>query len=213
MKIDIYTDIRELVGPGAMAWMDDLLSVGHEVEYVDIGIGTSQPLPDVGSCDINLLVTGVFAFKRFGNCGFPKHGRNVLWMFDPLTSDASSEHRYKADLFDALAPGLHAVAGMDGRILDYLAVHHPQLPAARIPYLIAPATITTPGVGPQRNIPALWLGADNVRRRHAAQLFTSAGVPARFMFEHVWGGARDRMRKDSRIMLSVHADGRHTYFD
>ncbi len=213
MKIHIYTDIHELFGPAAMAWMNDLLSCGHDVEYVDIGIGTDQLLPNVGACDVNLLVAGVFAFKRFKNCGFPKHGRNVLWMFDPLTRDDSSEHRYKAGLFDALAPGLHAVACMDDRILKYLSAHYPQLPAVRIPYLIAPATIATPDAGSQRNTPALWLGADNARRRHAAQLFKSAGVPARFMFEHVWGAARDRMRKDSRIMLSVHADAHHTYFD
>jgi len=213
MKIHIYTDIHVLFGRGAMVWMNDLLRLGHDVEYVDIGIGITQPLPDLGVCDVNLIVAGVFAFKRFNNCGFPKYGKNVLWMFDPLTGDDASEHRYKAALFDALAPSLHAVAAMDSSILAYLNAHYPTLAATRIPYLIEPTTIVARGAEPERHIPALWLGADNARRRHAAQLFASAGVPARFMFEHVWGAARDRMRKDSSIMLSVHADGHHTYFD
>lgn len=213
MKIHIYTDIPQLFGPGAMAWMQELLRLGHEVEYADIGVGINHPLPDLGACDVNLLVCGVYAFRRFSSGGFPRHGRNVLWLFDPLTRDDGSEHRYKAALIDSLVPGLHAVACMDGNVMAYLATHFPRLPAARIPYVIAPATIATPGDGLRRSIPALWLGTDNARRQHAARLFAQEGVPARFVFKHVWGKARDAMRKDSRIMLSVHADAHHTYFD
>ncbi len=213
MKIHIYTDIHPLFGPAAMAWMGELLRLGHDVEYVDMGVGINNPLPDLGECDVNLLACGIFAFKRFSTVGFPRHGRHLLWLFDPLTRDDISEHRYKAALIDLLVPGLHAVACMDDSIMAYLARHFPSLPATRIPYVIAPGTIARPGDGLPRSIPALWLGTDNARRQHAARLFAQEGVPARFVFEHAWGKARDAMRKDSRVMLSVHADAHHTYFD
>ena len=90
MKVHIYTDLDMLFGRAARIWMEVLLEAGHEVEFVDLGADVKEPLPELGPCDLNLLVVGIFAYRRFAQQGLPVHGRHLLWMFDPLTRDAGA---------------------------------------------------------------------------------------------------------------------------
>ena len=217
MKIHIYTDIDTLFGRASRLWMDVLLQAGHDVEFIDLGSSTDAPLPEVGACDVNLLVTGIYAFARFAKRGLPRHGKHVLWMFDPLTKNASATvHRYKADLFDAIAPNLSAVMAMDGSIERYLHQYFPALPAFRLPYLVADKHVRTPLPEAQRTRDIIMLGGDTARRREAERFFlerTEISVKTQFIWSGLWGAARDACRASARISLNVHADAELHYFD
>lgn len=216
MKVHLYTDIDTLFGRAARVWMDVLLQAGHEVEFIDLGHSTEAPLPDVGPCDINLLVAGIYALPRFAKQGLPRHGKHALWMFDPLTRDAAATvHRHKAGLFDAVAPGLHAVMAMDASIERYLQQHFPALPTFRLPYLMADKHVRIPLAEAQRTRGIIMLGGDTPRRREAERLFLAGGAPqsAEFIWGGLWGAARDACRAGARISLSVHADHELHYFD
>lgn len=194
--------------------MNMLLAAGHEVEYIDLGLENNRPLPDVGPCDVNLLVAGIYAFSRFNTWGLPRHGKNVLWMFDPLTRNPQSAmHGHKSALFDALAPRLDAVIAMDAPIESYLHTHHPGLATCRIPYLIAEQHIDVPQVESARNADVILLGGKSPHREHAQALFDASTVRAEFLWSGVWGAERDARRRNTRISLNIHAESEHTYFD
>ncbi len=214
MKIHVYTDIATLFGQACRVWMDVLLSAGHEAELIDMGMGNDQTLPDVGPSDINLLVIGIYALARFQTWGMPRHGKNVVWMFDPLTRQQEAVmHSYKAGAFDALASGLDAVIAMDASIAKYVERHHPQLATQQIPYMVAERNIKPPLAESDRTGYALFLGGKTERRAAAEEAFKASGTPAEFAWAGVWGSARDEKRRHSRISLNIHADPMHTYFD
>jgi len=216
LRIHIYTDIDTLFGRAVRLWMDVLLQAGHEVEFIDMGNSTEAPLPDVGPNDINLLIAGIYALPRFAKRGLPRHGKHVLWMFDPLTRDASATvHRYKAELFDAIAPGLHAVMAMDASIERYLVKYFPALTTFRLPYLVADSQVRAPLPEADRTRDIVMLGGDTARRREAQRLFLAAAAPlkAEFIWSGLWGAARDTCRAGARINLNVHADPELHYFD
>lgn len=213
MNIHVYTDIHPLFGAGAMVWVRTLLAAGHEVEYIDLGQQAESALPSVGPCDVNIMVAGIYAFERFNKAGLPAHGRHLFWLLDPLTHDAASSHHYKAGLVAALAPRIDAVAAMDASVADWLTQDHPGLYVETLPYLVDERTITPPLPEADRVHDILWIGSDNARRRHAARLFAQAGLNAHFVVKPVWGAERDRLRREARIVLNIHADDRHTYFD
>jgi hypothetical protein len=215
VKVHVYTDIDTLFGRASRLWMDTLLEAGHEVEFIDMGNSTDAPLPNVGACDINLLVAGIYALPRFAKQGLPRHGKHVLWMFDPLTKNEASVHSHKASLFDALAPGLHAVMAMDTSIERYVAQHFPALATFYLPYLVAGKHVRAPLPEAQRSRGIILLGGDTPRRREAEKNFLGAASPldAEFIWSGMWGAARDACRAEARISLSIHADAEHTYFD
>jgi hypothetical protein len=214
MKIHIYTDIANLFGRACRVWMDVLLEAGHEVELVDIGTGNDKPLPEVGPSDVNLLVTGIYACERFKTWGLPRHGKNVMWMFDPLTrQEAAVTHGYKSTAFDAIAPGLDAVIAMDASIASYLGSHHPRLLTRQIPYLVAAQNIIAPLAESERTGQVIFMGGNTTRRAAAEGSFKANGTPAEFVWTGLWGAARDEKRRCSRISLNIHADPAHTYFD
>ncbi|WP_411883060.1 glycosyltransferase [Polaromonas sp. YR568] len=216
MKVHLYTDIDTLFGRASRLWMDVLVQAGHEVEFIDLGTSTEARLPDVGPCDVNLLVAGIYALPRFAKQGLPRHGKHALWMFDPLTRDASATvHRHKAGLFDAIAPGLHAVMAMDASMERYLAQHFPALTTFRLPYLVADKHVRAPLAEAQRTRDIIMLGGDTPRRREAERLFLTGSAPqsAEFIRGGLWGAARDACRAGARIGLNVHADNEHHYFD
>jgi hypothetical protein len=216
LKVHLYTDIDTLFGRATRVWMDVLLQAGHEVEFIDLGYSTDAPLPEVGPCDLNLLVAGIYALPRFAKQGLPRHGKHALWMFDPLTRDASATvHRHKADLFDAIAPGLHAVMAMDAPMERYLKQHFPALPGFRLPYLVADKDVRAPLPEAQRTRGIVMLGGDTPRRREAERLFLAGTAPlnAEFIWRGLWGAARDACRAGARIGLNVHADNELHYFD
>jgi hypothetical protein len=214
VKIHIYTDIANLFGQACRVWMDVLLQAGHEVELIDIGMGNEQPLPDVGPSDVNLLVTGIYALARFKTWGMPRHGKNVMWMFDPLTrQEEAVMHGYKATAFDAIAPGLDAVIAMDSSIAQYLQRHHPKLLTLQIPYLIPEKKISLPLAESERTGQIIFMGGNTARRIAAEESFKANGTPAEFVWAGAWGAARDAKRRHSRISLNIHADPAHTYFD
>lgn len=214
MKIHIYTDIANLFGQACRVWMDVLLDAGHELELVDIGMGQDQPLPEVGRSDVNLLVTGIYAFARFKEWGLPKHGKNIMWMFDPLTRQQDAlMHGYKATAFDAVAAGLDAVIAMDTSIQQYVQRHHPHLLTLQIPYLIAPKNIRAPLAESERNGQLIFMGGKTARREIAEAQFKARGTAAEFAWAGLWGAAREDKRRRSRISLNIHADPAHTYFD
>lgn len=214
MKIHIYTDIATLFGRACRVWMDVLLEAGHEVELVDIGTGNARPLPDVGPSDVNLLVTGIYALERFRTWGLPRHGKNVMWMFDPLTrQEAAVMHSFKATAFDAIAPGLDAVIAMDASIAHYLEGHHPRLMTQRIPYLVSEQNITAPLAESERTGQVVFMGGNTTRRAAAEASFKASGTPAEFVWAGLWGATRDEKRRRCRISLNIHADPAHTYFD
>jgi len=216
LQIHLYTDIDTLFGRAVRLWMDVLLQAGHEVEFIDLGHSTDAPLPNVGPCDVNLLVAGIYAFERFAKHGMPRHGKHVLWMFDPLTRNASAMvHRHKAELFDAIAPGLHAVMAMDASIERYLAQHFPALTSLRLPYLVADKQLRAPLPEADRTRDIVMLGGDTARRREAERLFLASPGPlkAEFIRSGLWGTARDACRAGARISLNVHADSELRYFD
>ncbi|EJL90811.1 hypothetical protein PMI15_00257 [Polaromonas sp. CF318] len=216
MRIHLYTDIETLFGRAVRLWMDVLLQAGHEVEFIDMGNSTEAPLPEVGACDINLLVAGIYALPRFARRGLPRHGKHVLWMFDPLTRNTSATvHRHKAELFDAIAPGLHAVMAMDASIERYLAHYFPALTTFRLPYLVADKHLRAPLPEADRTRDIVMLGGDTARRREAERLFLAGANPLRaeFIWSGLWGAARDTCRAGARINLNVHADSELRYFD
>ena len=217
MRVHLYTDIDTLFGRASRLWMDILLEAGHEVEYVDLGESTDAPLPDLGPCDVNLLIVGVYALSRFEKQGLPRHGKHALWMFDPLTRNtAATVHRHKAYPFDAVAPGLHLVMAMDADIERYLNRYFPALATFRLPYLIAGKHVRAPLPEAQRTRDVLMLGGDTPRRREVEKFFlagTPAPVKAEFIWHGLWGAARDACRAGARIGLNVHADNEHHYFD
>jgi hypothetical protein len=214
LKIHIYTDIANLFGQACRVWMGVLLKAGHEVELVDIGMGNDQALPEVGHSDVNLLVTGIYALARFKSWGLPRHGKNIMWMFDPLTRQEDAVmHGHKATAFDAIASGLDAVIAMDASIKRYLQRHHPRLLTLQIPYLIAEKKISVPLPESERVGHVLFMGGKTARREAAEASFSARGTSAEFAWAGVWGTARDEKRRRSRINLNIHADPAHTYFD
>lgn len=214
MKIHIYTDIANLFGQACRVWMDVLLDAGHDVELVDIGMANDQPLPEVGHSDVNLLVTGIYAFARFKDWGLPRHGKNIMWMFDPLTRQEDAlMHGYKATAFDAVAAGLDAVIAMDVSIQQYVQRHHPRLQTLQIPYLIAPKNIHTPMAESERSGQVIFMGGRTARREVAEVQLKARGPAAEFTWAGLWGAARDEKRRRARISLNIHADAIHTYFD
>ena len=214
MNVHIYTDIDTLFGRACRIWMDVLLSAGHEVEYVDLGTSTSVPLPNLDHSDINLLICGICAFERFGQHGLPKGGKNILWMLDPLTSDsAASVHNYKATLFDVFANQLDAVIAMDAPIENYLHQHYPELPTFRIPYMVAEKHIRSPVPELDKALRAIFMGGTSPNRARAEQLFNAARVPVDFVSAGLWGVERDERLRQAAVVLSIHADSAHTYFD
>jgi hypothetical protein len=176
VKVHVYTDIETLFGRASRLWMDTLLDAGHEVEFIDMG-NSDAPLPNVGACDVNLLVAGIYALARFAKQGLPRHGKHVLWMFDPLTKNEASVHRHKAGLFDAVAPGLHAVMAMDASIERYVGQHFPALAAFYLPYLVAGRHVRAPLPEAQRSRDVILLGGDTPRRREAEKNFLDAASP------------------------------------
>ncbi|SFU27690.1 hypothetical protein SAMN05216350_10115 [Polaromonas sp. YR568] len=215
MKVHVYTDIDTLFGRASRVWMDMLLDTGHEVEFIDLGTNTDAPLPNVGAADINVLIAGIYALPRFAKHGLPRHGKHVLWMFDPLTKNEASVHRHKASLFDALAPQLHAVMAMDTSIARYVAAHFPALAVFHLPYLVDGKHVRAPLAEAQRSRNIIMLGGDTPRRREAEKHFLASSAPleVEFIWSGMWGAARDACRAGSRISLSIHADAEHTYFD
>ncbi len=213
MKVHIYTDIDTLFGRACRIWMDVLLDAGHEVEYIDLGTETQAPLPDAGAADINLLVTGIYAFERFGKHGLPR-GKNILWMLDPLTRNPDATvHGYKAGLFHAFAQKLDAVLAMDQPIEDYLRQHYPSLAVGQLPYLIADKHIRAPEPESARTSDVLFIGHPSPPREEAEARFRTSDVQAEFVWAGLWGKAREDRLRHTRIALSIHADPQHTYFD
>jgi hypothetical protein len=214
VKIHIYTDIANLFGQACRVWMNVLLDAGHEAELVDMGMGNDQPLPEPGPCDVNLLVTGIYAFARFKTWGLPRRGKNIMWMFDPLTRQEDAVmHSYKATAFDAIASGLDAVIAMDAAIVQYLDRHHPKLLTQQIPYLVAEQNIIAPLAESERTGQVVFMGGNTARRAAAEDCFKESGTTAEFVWAGLWGAARDEKRRRSRISLNIHADPAHTYFD
>ena len=214
MKIHIYTDIATLFGQACRVWMDVVLAAGHEAEIIDIGMGNDAPLPEVGPSDINLLVAGIYATARFKTWGMPSRGKNVVWMFDPLTRQQDAvTHNFKSAAFDAIAPQLDAVIAMDASIAAYVQRHHPRLPTTQIPYLVASKSIMTPLAEPHRTEGVLFIGGRTSRRTAVDDDFKSHVLHAEFVWAGLWGAARNNKRRRSRISLNIHADANHTYFD
>ena len=214
MKIHIYTDIANLFGQACRVWMDVMLAAGNEAEMIDIGMSNDAPLPQVGPSDVNLLVTGIYATARFKTWGLPSQGKNVLWMFDPLTQQQDAvTHNYKSTAFDAIAPQLDAVIAMDALIAAYVQRHHPRVPTTLIPYLIASKNIMTPLAEPKRTGGVLFMGGRSARRITVEDDFKARLIQAEFVWAGLWGAERDDKRKRSRVSLNIHADANHTYFD
>ncbi len=199
LKIHVYTDIDTLFGRACRLWVDVLLAAGHDVEFIDLGMDTQDPLPDVGLADLNLLVVGIYAFARFGRHGLPR-GKNILWMLDPLTRDpAAAVHGHKAALFDAFAPQLRR--------------HHPAMAVSQLPYLIADKHIRPPQPEAARAGGVVFIGHPSSPREEAEVLFRQQSVPADFVWAGLWGRERERRVQQARIVLAIHADPEHTYFD
>jgi len=214
MKIHIYTDITSLFGQACRVWMNVLVDAGHEAELVDMGMATDKALPVVGSADVNLIIAGIYAFERFKARGLPAQGKNVLWMFDPLTQQPDATmHSHKSLAFDAVAAQFDAVIAMDASIANYVHRHHPKLATLQIPYLVADTAITTPLPDSDRSLDVIFLGGKTARRMAVQQAFSGSRIQSEFVWTGLWGAARDEKRKRSRISLNIHADQAHTYFD
>lgn len=214
MKIHIYTDIAGLFGQACRVWMTVLVDAGHETELVDMGMATDKPMPAVGSADVNLIVAGIYAFDRFRAWGLPAQGKNVLWMFDPLTQHRDAAiHAHKSVAFDAIAAQFDAVIAMDASIASYVRSYHPKLATLQIPYLVACTAITTPLAESDRSLDVLFLGGKTARRAAVQEAFNGGHMHSEFVWTGLWGEARDEKRRRSRINLNIHADQAHTYFD
>jgi hypothetical protein len=195
--------------------MDTLLDAGHDVEFIDLGTNTDAPLPNVGAADVNLLVAGIYALPRFAKHGLPRHGKHVLWMFDPLTKNEASVHRHKAGLFDALAPDLHAVMAMDSSIERYVAQHFRRLPPSTCPIWWPANTCGRRFLKRSETGASSCWAATRPGGAKPRSTFSPRRAPldAEFIWSGMWGAARDACRAGSRISLSIHADAEHTYFD
>ncbi len=214
MKIHIYTDIPTLFGQACRIWMDVLLDAGHDAEFIDIGTGNQLPLPAVGASDVNLLVAGIYAMARFKTWGLPGQGKNVLWMFDPLTKQRDAVmHNQKSVAFDAIAAQLDAVIAMDSSIAAYVCHHHPGLTVTQIPYLVARKNIRVPLAESDRTGGVIFMGGHTARRATVHDRLAASHTQAEFVWAGLWGSARDDKRRHSRVSLNIHADAMHSYFD
>ena len=194
--------------------MDMLVQAGHDVELIDIGMDNDVPLPEVEPASVNLIAAGIYAWKRFHTWGMPKHGKHVLWLFDPLTrNDKSFMHRHKAAAFDAIAAQLDVALAMNTPIADYLELHHPRLATLKIPYLIADKRIAVPVAEMRRYKPVVFLGEQTHHRLQVESHFTAHKLAIKFVWGHLWGNQRDDLRRHCCISLSLHAETEHTYFD
>jgi hypothetical protein len=124
-------------------------------------------------------------------------------------------HHPKTLMFDAIAPQLHGVMGMNRAISNYVKRYFPTLAAFELPYLISEKHMRVPLADAARTRQVLMLGSDTPRRRQAEQAFRSspASLEADFIWTNLWGLERDNCRAQSRLSLQIHADAQHTYFD
>src|SRR5215211_5211024 len=112
MRITIYPCTPALFGRVSESWARELSAIGHEVTLIPTP--RDKPLRAAGAADLNLFIAGVFLLESIARHGFPPMGRNLLWMFDPLTDDpAAVDHVAKAAVFERIAHGLHGVIGMN----------------------------------------------------------------------------------------------------
>jgi hypothetical protein len=211
VKIAIYTCFAPLFGRLCRSWAKHLRRRGYEVtlhEAVNYG---EQPL-STDSADVHLCVAGVFLLKVLRNHGFPKQGRTILWMCDPLIDDPRSGHYWKAQIMNSIGAQFHAVAGMNRFIVAYVERHFPHVTTYEIPFMVDADDITPPLPDTQRNVDVLQLGRLSDRRRQAEAHLIDHGVPAAFVYSNLYGPERYQFIAESKISLNLHLDSQHTYF-
>src|SRR5438067_2204995 len=208
-KVVLYSTFGGLFGGMCRSWRDALERRGAAAEVLDLRNDWQGPLPVVDDADVNIHVAGAALLRVVGRHGLPRRGKNVLWMFEPLTDDPASEkHYHKSLLLAAVARRFDAFIGMDDRVVAYLRAHYPDVPTFRIPYTIDPGAITPPVAEGRRRIDVLWLARleRSARRRAAWGAFRQAGLPVRLVGAGLYGERRDRVIARSRINLDVHGD-------
>jgi hypothetical protein len=211
-KVILYTTFGGLFGGMCRSWRDALERGGHAAEVLDLRNEWQGPLPVVDGAGVNIHVGGTSLLRIVGRHGLPRTGKNVLWVFEPLTDDPASEkHYHKSLLLTAVARRFDAFIGMDDRVVAYLRAHYPDVPTFWIPYTIDREAITPPVAEDRRRIDILWLArlARSARRRAARDWFRRAGLAVRLVRAGLYGAARDRVIARSRLNLEVHGDHVH----
>jgi glycosyltransferase involved in cell wall biosynthesis len=212
MKMQIYTCMQELFGRLCASWKIEFDNLGHNAEVLELPRGYDGILPCAEDVDINLLIGGVSMFFPLVRSGFPKHGRHVLWMFEPLPADDESQiHAYKRKLFDAICRDLNAVICIDPMTLHYVGIKCPSVLTAEIPYTINPQLIRAPLPERERNHEIIHVGLPSPRRKRAQLTFLESGVPARFIYDGCYGDVRSDLIAKAKMCLHIHRD-EYRYF-
>lgn len=187
MKIAIYVADPRCRGRVCCSWMITLRALGHDVLYFKMGWGDERPLLVVEDVDINLIIAGISILRRIQKQGFPSQGKNILWMFDPLTDDAfSMEQRKRLKSFDRLADELDAFIGMNEQIICYAKQNFRHVPAFHIPYNFLSDVIINPLPDCERQIDVLYLAHSSLRRESATAMLHESGLPMYFVHDGLW---------------------------
>ncbi len=212
MKIVMYCKM-DLYRPICESWRAIFMRHGLEAEFLEIPREWTGKLPEVEDSSINLFMGGISMFWPFSRSGFPAHGKNVIWIFEPLTLDPGAAYHYPKTLeFNKSAAGFDALIAMDGQIARFCETHFPQSKTYLLPHSISEDLVCDPLPEAQRSIDILCLAHESARRAAAARDIVASGLQARFVWGGLWGDASYRAISASRISLQIFRDS-HTYFD
>lgn len=207
-KISVYVDAPALFGRMAYYWVELLRSSGHLVNAYAVQINFNPPpLQQSPKSDINIYIAGIFSLTALKKHGFPNKGKNVLWMFEPLTDDPEAEaHRHKAELFNESARGFDVVLGMNSSIVDYVRTRYPDIATEVVPYTLGRNELRQPLSDTARTIDVLHLGRESDRRVALEQRFKAEGIPARFIWNGVYDGSHYDIVAGARVSVNTFRD-------
>lgn len=208
-EISIYIDAPALFGRMAYHWAERLSNIGHKVNTYNVEINFKPPpLKQFSNSDINLYIAGIFTLIALKQHGFPNKGKNVLWMFDPLTDDPKAKnHLYKAELFKASAAGFDVVIGMNSFITDYVRTYYPNITTEVVPYILGENELRRPLPDAERTTNILHLGRLSERRVALGNHFKSEGIRALFIWDGVYDGSHYERVSRAKVSINTFRDG------
>jgi hypothetical protein len=199
--------------------------LGHQATVIEVPRDWDRPFPEERENDINLFVGDPYMLWILWANGFPKAGRNILWMFDPLpeaniiveTAKKIARrvkplvgmrkyffHDGKTYLMKAIGHKFDAVIGLNSIVTSYIERCFPDIPTVEIPYTIDPKHIIRPVPESEKQIDILQLGNRSPRRERAEKLFNQRGIGPAFIYGGLFSEYRHEIISKSKISLHIH---------
>jgi hypothetical protein len=201
MKIAIYTTCEGIFGRLCQAWEMEFKSKGNDVEYISLPRGYRKLLPQPSNVDINLYMGGMSMFWPLIESGFPSCGRHILWLFEPLNDQERPE---KLKLFISTMDHFNAIITMNTETLKIIKEYLPKTPCSVIPTIVHDSQIKQPLSENKRDIDILQLGGISERRKSTEKLFSSASIPASFVYGGYYGYSRYDLIAKAKVSLHIH---------